>query len=263
MGWETVVAAVFQAGNRVVINSAGLFVYNGAPTLGNLLFSISNANGTDQYGNHYFRAATLYLGNAAINMDIASGTPQLSFPTGATSEQTPASTFTQISNTGLANEQIIQFFVGPASTGDDYRTIMEFLSSPHNAANTASGNIGVYQGNTQLARPLAWDANTGNWQNMSPLLNGWAVGSNGGCRYRRNALNEVELQGSLNSSGASNLNFFQLPAGYRPLQPGLFQMNDLTANGVYSGTCDTSGNLNVNGPPAAIQMMFQGFFALS
>lgn len=263
MPWETVIAAVFQAGNRIVINPLGLFVYNGAPAHGNLLFSISNTSFTDPYGNLVQKTATLYLGSSYINLDIAAGVPQLSFPTGAVSEQTPASQFGQINNSGLANEQIAEFFVGPASTVDDYRTIMQFLSSPHNAANTASGSIGIYQGGTQLSQALGWDANTGNWQAMTPFLNGFTTGTNGSCRYRRNGFNEVEVQGSLNTAGATALTFFQLPAGYRPSQPGLFQMTDLTAGGAYFGTCDTSGNLLIHGAGASIQMMFQGFFSLN
>jgi hypothetical protein len=263
MGWETVVATIFQAGNRIVINPAGFFVYNGAPTLGNLLFSITNADGTDPFGNTYFKTATLYLGTALINLDIASGTPQLSFPTGAVTEETGASIFTQVNNAGLASEQIIEFFVGPASTTDDYRTIMEFLGSPHNAPNTASGNIAVYLGNTQLSRPLQWTAVTGVWQPMTPLLNGWAVGTGTAPRYRINAMNEVEIQGSLNSTPAFATTFFQLPIGYRPANGGIFQMVDQSGTNFYYGSVDTSGNLVRNGPSANEPFFFEGIFPLS
>jgi hypothetical protein len=263
MPWETVIATVFQAGNLVVINPAGLFIYNGSPTLGNLLFSITNADGTDPYGNVYFKTATLYLGAAAINLDIQTGTPQLSFPTGAATEATPASIFAQRINTGLANEQIIEFFVGPESTVDNYRTIMEFLSSPHNAANTASGNIGIYQGNTQLARALNWDDRTGNFITMTPLLNGWVAGTGTVPRYRINAMNEVEIQGSLNSTPAFATTFFQLPTGYIPSNRSIFQMVDESGSNQYWGSVDTSGNLTRNGPSANQPFFFWGIIPLS
>lgn len=38
----------------------GLFVYNGTPTLGNLIASISPAAGTDPYGNHFLLGITTY-----------------------------------------------------------------------------------------------------------------------------------------------------------------------------------------------------------
>ncbi len=263
MPWETVIATIFQAGDRVVIDSAGLFIYNGAPTLGNLLFSIANASGTDQSGNSYFKTATLYLGTAAINLDIATGTPQLSYPTGVSTEGTPASIFTQPNNTGLVNEQIVEFFVGPESAVDNYRTIMEFLSSPHNAANTASGNIGIYQGNTQISRALNWDDRTGNWASMTPLLNGWIAGTGVAPRYRINAMNEVEVQGTLNSTPAFASTFFQLPAGYIPANGGIFQMVDQSGSNFYYGSVDTAGNLVRNGPSANEPFFFEGIFPLS
>lgn len=51
MGWQNVFAAIFQAGNRIIINGNGFFIYNGTPAFGNLLAAFVPENYTDQYGN--------------------------------------------------------------------------------------------------------------------------------------------------------------------------------------------------------------------
>jgi len=71
MPWQNVFAAVLQAGNTVVINSQGQFVYNGLPTLGNLVASLAPAGGTDAYGNTFFAGLCSYQPHAG------SGTPFL------------------------------------------------------------------------------------------------------------------------------------------------------------------------------------------
>lgn len=72
MGWQNVFAAVFRAGNTVVINSGGEFLYNGDPTLGNLVSSnVPFVIGTpppppypfDGNGNFIFPGQTWYSGN--------------------------------------------------------------------------------------------------------------------------------------------------------------------------------------------------------
>jgi len=71
MPWQNVFAAVLQAGNTVVINSQGQFIYNGIPTLGNLVASLAPTGGTDAYGNTYFAGLCSYSPHAG------SGTPFL------------------------------------------------------------------------------------------------------------------------------------------------------------------------------------------
>lgn len=48
----TITGTTFN-GLDFIINSAGFFFYTGVPALGNLIQSITNANGTDQFGNNY------------------------------------------------------------------------------------------------------------------------------------------------------------------------------------------------------------------
>jgi len=59
-GFRNRLLPIFQAGNRIVINSAGLFVYNGPPTFGNLIINLSFAGGSDKYGNTYLAGINQY-----------------------------------------------------------------------------------------------------------------------------------------------------------------------------------------------------------
>lgn len=55
----TVPPSVFKAGNAVIINQQGLFVFNGVPHAGNLIFSISATSGTI-FGNTFLAGAVTY-----------------------------------------------------------------------------------------------------------------------------------------------------------------------------------------------------------
>lgn len=63
MGWQTVVAAIFQAGNEVLINSQGLFVYNGPAALGNLIVSAAPVAGVDAKGNAFPKGLSVTVGS--------------------------------------------------------------------------------------------------------------------------------------------------------------------------------------------------------
>jgi hypothetical protein len=62
MGWQNVVAEIFEAGDTTVINSSGLFVYSGTPALGNLIVSIATSAGSDTYGNSYPKGINVTTG---------------------------------------------------------------------------------------------------------------------------------------------------------------------------------------------------------
>jgi hypothetical protein len=269
MPWETVIATVFQAGNRVVINGAGFFVYAGAPTLGNLLATIANAGGVDQFGNTYVPGITIYNGSQFFNINDVPP-PTANMVTGAASEDEPATLFADITNTGLANEFITLFLTGPSSSFDDERAVIQLISSKANGSSPlANGGLYVFQGSTQLSNPVTWTADTGNWHNMT-LLNGWRQASGWAtCRYRLTPLNEIEIQGALtNSGGPSSFTFAQLPTGYRPTNQGLYQALPSTTSaitGAYYGLCDTSGNLTIfgNAISGTVVFPFEGIFPLN
>lgn len=78
MPWQNPpIASIFQAGNRVILNTHGLFVYNGAPVLGNLIASVTFASGTDPFGNLYNAGLNSYgqtpYNNANANLAVDQG----------------------------------------------------------------------------------------------------------------------------------------------------------------------------------------------
>lgn len=73
MPWQNVFAAIFQAGNTVVINGSGLFIYNGDPGPGNLLLAVLPIpRGTnpppfyDPYGNYVPSGLTIYSASGPV-----------------------------------------------------------------------------------------------------------------------------------------------------------------------------------------------------
>ena len=53
-------------GTDFVINSAGFFLYSNTPAAGNLVNSVTNFPGTDQFGNHYLTGSASYSNNQAV-----------------------------------------------------------------------------------------------------------------------------------------------------------------------------------------------------
>lgn len=60
-------------GADFIINSAGIFLYNGAPATGNLIGSWTSAAGTDQFGNAYDIGLNIYSPLGSIHMDPTDG----------------------------------------------------------------------------------------------------------------------------------------------------------------------------------------------
>jgi len=146
-------------GNDFILNSSGLFIYSGTPALGNLIMSVVSVSGTDPEGNTTQQILTIYGANGAfMNFNVASGTPQQNFVTGAVSEQEPATTFSQINSQGAANESMSLFFVGPASTWDNTRAVIIHNSAAADGSVNPSAELVLMQGNVVTATIASWDA---------------------------------------------------------------------------------------------------------
>jgi hypothetical protein len=255
MGWQTIVATIFQAGNRVVINPSGFFIYNGPPTFGNLVMSFTNAAGTDPFGNPYGQNLKIY-GTANSSVQILAGTPaQIRLGTGDAQEATPGLFATLIDGTGtiraLASQLQAPRFTGETagalikleSSSEDLTTTLptiiteafdsgadniQQLIDPFNYSvrkNTSLNALEFDSANNRfvIGYPIFGTATAGsvtpeNWHPMA-LGNSWA--NNAGfaaASYRKVASppNSVEVQGALSATAATSGIFFQLPSGYRP-----------------------------------------------
>lgn len=96
--------------NTVVVEGAngGFFAYNGPPTIGNLIASLSGAAGVDPYGNTYpqgFAIFGLSGGSVIIDPGANSGVPFIFlYPKGATKLQLPPQVYSGALNAGGSNE---------------------------------------------------------------------------------------------------------------------------------------------------------------
>lgn len=67
----TTISAATFLGADFEVNAAGEFYYSGAPAAGNLIFSISNVDGTDAYGNRWVSGTTYYSGNTLTSLFVS------------------------------------------------------------------------------------------------------------------------------------------------------------------------------------------------
>lgn len=119
-------------GSRFIINSAGAFFYSGAPASGNLIASITDAAGTDSFGNAYVGGITSYVtGGTGIEAQLAASA--LSW----INRTNPGNTPPQISGAGNATGEQLNLTSG-TGTGAASAAVLTLLDS------LASG-IGVAQ----------------------------------------------------------------------------------------------------------------------
>jgi len=65
-------------GTDFILNSSGLFLYSGAPAAGNLIISLTQAAGTDGFGNTFAKGATFYASSTAYTALTGSSSGNLS-----------------------------------------------------------------------------------------------------------------------------------------------------------------------------------------
>lgn len=139
----------FEAGNTIVINNQGEFIYAGTPMLGNLVESHAPAGGTDQFGNVFQAGEVVYqLGNTARYIQLTGNAGGLlqSFVTGQPSEKLPAQFNTDIFNAGLVNEQLDFIINGPESTASPVdRVSVQLFDSVANTPGVATGFLQYVQ----------------------------------------------------------------------------------------------------------------------
>lgn len=153
----TVVAGVIdgttvKAGQVIAQGTQGeILVYTGTAALGNLLASISGANGTDVQGNQFLTGIAVYNGKQLINM-IGSPAPAVNFFTGAVGEAQFGSVYLLLQNAGAVNESELLWVKGPASTFDNVYAAIALFSSNKDGSNIGNGNLV-----TQAGISAFWD----------------------------------------------------------------------------------------------------------
>jgi hypothetical protein len=151
-------------GADFILNTNGLFFYNGVPALGNLILSITPSAGTDQFGNPYRAFITVYHGNAAMNIivDPTQQVPAINMFSGAGSEAQFSSLYAIVGSPGAVNEDIVYWIKGPASTFDNNAAAIALLSANKDGSGVAAGEMIAagstiaewYAGGFHLLQPL-------------------------------------------------------------------------------------------------------------
>lgn len=119
-GFPNPVAALFQAGNTLLINSSGIFLYNGIPAAGNLVGYWAVSPGTDAWGNPF--EAQLAVGVASqpqvLLIPRNNAAAVIALPTNAADENYVANLYAVINNFGIAAQYLIAGITGPTNSND-------------------------------------------------------------------------------------------------------------------------------------------------
>lgn len=274
MGWQTIFAAILQAGNTTIINSAGTFVYNGTPAAGNLIASITPLTGVDAEGNHYNAGMNVYALSTAIGFFGPGGAAEMILYSGSLSTGWNPNAEIGLSGPSL-NITTSTGVPGMIINADGVKFSPGANPNPEILSGSSQLDIGsdlvmLPANDLYATRPGTTDT-LDNWNPMT-LINSWA--NNAGyitARYRKIASppNSVEVIGVLNAAAATSGIFFTVPAAYVP--PNTQPVTAAGANaGVGAGLSpwiriDNSGNLSVQNTgavPGAFIIPFHGTYTL-
>ena len=183
-------AGIFRGRLVIIIGgsttgASGLFMYNPALALDDLVESGSPVAGTDSAGNAYLAGWTSY--------GLSSGSTYL-----AASLQEGSVQF-WVSTTGEAGPYTENVAIGVAGSTFQYFTATETF--------IGQGTPAVAAPDPGISSPLTKES----WHNLS-LVNGWA----GGLRYRLLPDGRVEIAAGLDSSAATAFQCGTMPANYIP-----------------------------------------------
>jgi hypothetical protein len=184
-------ATTITGASLIADGTAGeVLVYSGAPSVGDLIASVSPVAGTDTFGNTVNQGVWSYIaspGSGSAGLDGANLTM----------------------GDGHSTWNIGPDFYTPASA--DYLTLVNAVTG---AAVWIDANGSIHASAPGSFAPESW--------HPAALLNGWANAGGGlyGCQYTKLATNKVTLMGVINSAAMTNAQFMTLPLGYRPLNTG-------------------------------------------
>lgn len=253
MPWNNEVVIATQ----VIIQGTneGLFVYNGAPGLGRLIASVTNAP-TDPYGNPTKPVTAVYGTADGSSVVLVPGSPaEVNIGSGDSAETVPAALTSAIFG-APAPQRFVQTILRAARVsgqdafrdasitieGDavdhsfptDIRYDVVKDSTTHSNITQLADSI-QFQGspssmlfidlaNKQIVAgyPIYGASSQGgvgpdNPPHLMTLLNSWAnAGGNTPAQYSLTANNEVLLTGAINGAAATAATFATLPVAYRP-----------------------------------------------
>jgi hypothetical protein len=281
MGWQNIFAPIFEAGNRIILNFKGLFVYNGTPRLGNLIASIVNTTQPDGFGNTAEANIAVYGSSSAVNTAYAAmsasggigATPAIIFDP---LNSAFATILPQVFGNNLNGNTVAEqegAIITSGKAGSDDMAIQLFSES---FDTTIQATHILEAGGTQLEVtnktnktfnvPVIANAGTtinvtnitsDTWHQATVFNNGWTA-QNAGFWYRLTNDKELEILADLNGGPAGNSSIITFTGIY---VPNLGQNHPAGQNNV-GGTSppwifvSNAGVINATGVPVAGEEIF-------
>lgn len=268
----TISAGTFE-GDDFIINPNGAFFYSGTPALGNLIFSITSATGSnvDQFGNVYFGPGSVAYGGAGLPYVVMSsnfeGAPGFALGSNRPMEAFAASLFSFITNQGLANEFLGIFVQGPSANSPNGSVVqVELFSAANDGSTTAQGSLDYVDNSNNDYTELVWGDGglflryvehltaqdptvTGVPTDETPktmaLASGFSLGAGNYATYQLTPDGRVSLDVFATVSSGPGITFKQftstaLPPAYRPSvnRFGVLSANEMA---VFTGSNNAGG----------------------
>jgi hypothetical protein len=242
-------------GTNYTINNMGLFMYSGAPVLGNLIASITELPGTDPYGNAYLSGIVSYSGatfSSLVDSNLLVGVVSQAIDAGLVGLTGGGAMFLS-SPTHLADGATMALVNGSVAVTPTSSAGYPHLDIGASSAGTMAWINGAIirstvSGGTSTAETWHAPAYNANWAGTTTY--GGLSGGLGTLRYRKDAEDNVWLLGAFVAAAGAASAVFQLPTGYRPLTANYpFPVAMVTPGGVASNAwmyVSQAGNMNIN-----------------
>lgn len=223
---DLTVRGVFE-GNDYIINDSGIFLYNGTPALGNLVVSIASNLGTDQFGNDYLEGIVNYSGDEFVGIDVGNTYYGL----------LSAGGYSGAGLIGIVGTGKSVFYQSPFYTGStDISTFtlnsgssaQPWSSATYPHMHVGDSGFGMLWVDNAIVKSVPNAGTAEVWHTVGAAGNaayntGWATatmfnGAGNGpfkpLRYRKDAEDNVWIEGLTITTTAASPTIFTLPSGY-------------------------------------------------
>lgn len=205
-------------GTNWVENSSGSFFYNGTPAAGNILASISNVAGTDQYNNPWSAGIYLYgpSGSSVGIIDNGDAAAIQLQPPGVTQLSDVPQVYAFASNQGASSET--QYLIMSSGATDNQDSAQIQLQG---AAGDGSSPAQIQFLFGSTAKVTFTETGVGavdTWHDFSTELVNWVVASGGLARYRMMPDNTVMIHCTNlapTTTPPVSGTFWNIPSGYQ------------------------------------------------
>lgn len=238
-----------------VVSGIALY-YDGTPTAGNLVASISVDGGVDSFGNTYLGGIVTYSGDEFASLNVGN------LLLGLIDDSTNAG-FVGLSGAGgvgassPVNGSDPDFATWRLTSGDTSATPTSSTNYPHFEIGAFSGGTTTWVNGAVVRSTVSGGVSTAEtWRTPSYSAN-WAGSTTFGTlsgglttlKYRMDAEDNLWLRGSFVASAGAGTTVFQLPAGYRPVSNAPIPVAFISSGGVAGNAwmyVSAAGNLNLN-----------------